>query len=84
MGRNVFEDQGDEDSKSPFIETPVTEEGLVQYDNQNAMDAIIDAWVIQGVESLYHRRMQDQVRRLMPLLGRALDRAAEERFTSGK
>lgn len=75
MSRNLFEEN---DS------TPVTTEGLVQYDNQDALTAIINAWVIQGVESLYHRRMQDQVRRSMPLLGRALDRAAEEHFTSGK
>lgn len=78
MPRNIFE--GNED----VPKTPVTEEGMVQYDNQDTMDAIINAWVIQGVESLYHRRMQDNVRRQMPLLGRALDRAAEERFTSGQ
>lgn len=77
MGRNMFESNGD------VPETPVTESGLVQNDGKEALEAITDAWVIQGVESLYHRRMQDQVRRAMPLLGRALDRAAEERFTSG-
>lgn len=77
MSRNIFE----ENHEVP--ETPVTESGLTQYDGKDALDAIIDAWVIQGVESLYHRRMQDNVRRSMPLLGRALDRAAEERFTSG-
>lgn len=77
MSRNLFENNHD------VPETPVTASGLVQNDGKDAMSAIIDAWVIQGVESLYHRRMQDQVRRSMPLLGRALDRAAEERFTSG-
>ena len=54
--------------------TPVTEEGLTKYDKESPITAIWLAWRIPGNNPEWHQGMQDEVRRLMPVLGRALDR----------
>lgn len=54
--------------------TPVTEEGLQQYDGLPPGGAILLAWTDPGENPRWHRKMQDQVREQMPVLARALDR----------
>ena len=57
-------------------DTPVTTNGLRSYDDLPPFDAIVAAWTRPGPRPDLHRRCRAEVRRLMPLLGRALDRAA--------
>lgn len=59
-------------------ETPVTKEGLVQYDELPSGVAVLMAWTEAGGNPLHHFKMQDEVRKKMPLLARALDRMANE------
>lgn len=54
--------------------TPVTEEGLTQFDRLPAIDAVVKAWSEPGAFPTWHYRMQQIVRKSMPVLGRALDR----------
>jgi hypothetical protein len=58
--------------------TPVTKEGLEQFDNLTAIEAVIKAWTEPGDHPTWHYRMQQIVRKTMPVLGRALDRLTEE------
>lgn len=58
--------------------TPVTDEGLHQYDNLDVKEAIFKAWTDPGRFPSWHYRMQQIVRKHMPVLGRALDRLADE------
>jgi len=58
--------------------TPVTEDGLGQYDNLTAIEAVVKAWSEPGEFPTWHFRMQQIVRKTMPVLGRALDRITEE------
>lgn len=58
--------------------TPITEEGLVQYDELPSGVAVLMAWTEAGGNPLWHFEMQDEVRKKMPLLARALDRMANE------
>jgi hypothetical protein len=60
--------------KQDAASTPVTEEGLLQYDNLPPGGAILLAWTESGGNPRWHRKMQDQVREQMPVLARALDR----------
>ena len=59
-------------------QTPVTQDGLEQYDSLSAIDAVVKAWTEPGEFPTWHYRMQQIVRKTMPVLGRALDRLSEE------
>lgn len=58
--------------------TPVTPKGLQQFDNHDAVTAVIEAWTIQGNNPAWHQEMQKQVAVRMPVLARALDRLVKE------
>lgn len=58
--------------------TPVTPDGLRQYDHLHPAMAVALAWDREGRMPWVHWRMKRMVRRQMPLLGRALDRLARE------
>jgi len=60
------------------MKTPYSEEGLRKLDTLPAADAVLLAWVMAGRVPAYHAQAQDLVRETMPVLGRALDRLAEE------
>lgn len=60
------------------MSTPATPEGLRQYDGLPAAEAALKAWVDTGGNITWHCEKKDEVRRLMPLLARALDRLAAE------
>lgn len=49
------------------------------YDHLPALEAALWAWTTPGPDPFYHEAVKDDIRRLMPLLGRALDRAEQER-----
>jgi hypothetical protein len=57
--------------------TPVTQEGLKQYDNLPAGMAVLMAWSESGSNPNWHEAMQEDVRKKMPVLARALDRLAD-------
>lgn len=61
-----------------MLRTPVTEEGLKQFDTLPASEAVLAAWVYAGNTPTWHHRMQQIVRTQMPVLARALDRLVEE------
>lgn len=54
--------------------TPVTKQGLEQYDDLPPGAAILLAWTEAGANPQWHREMQNEVRKTMPVLARALDR----------
>ena len=56
------------------MKTPVTPEGLAQYDELPAEEAVVRAWGLAGDYVNHHFRMQEEVKKQMPVLGRALDR----------
>jgi hypothetical protein len=60
------------------VTTPTDPPGLSQYDHLPALDAVRLAWMNPGRDPEWHRRMQEEVRRAMPVLARALDRMADE------
>lgn len=49
------------------------------YDHLPALEAALQAWTNPGPDPFYHGAMKGNVRLTMPLLARALDRAAQER-----
>lgn len=57
--------------------TPVTEEGLKQFDQLPSAMAVLLAWSDAGNNPRHHRKMQDEVRSKMPVLARALDRMVD-------
>lgn len=57
--------------------TPFTEEGLVQYDGFSPGEAIFMAWSEPGDFPRWHAKQQEEVRKTMPVLARALDRMVE-------
>ena len=57
--------------------TPVTKEGLEQYDDLQPGEAVLLAWSEPGNFPQWHRQMQNEVRKNMPVLARALDRMVE-------
>lgn len=61
------------------MRTPTTPRGRAAYDHLPPFDAIVKAWTEPGPSPYWHREAQDQVRRAMPVLARALDRAAGQR-----
>jgi len=54
--------------------TPVTSEGLSQFDDLEPSDAVKKAWLDEGSHPEWHRQMQNVVRDSMPVLARHLDR----------
>lgn len=58
------------------MDTPTTPQGLRSLDHEDPIAAVIRAWSDPGPRPEWHRRAQAEVRRAMPLLARALDRAA--------
>ena len=56
--------------------TPTTAAGLGKYDKLSPTDAAVKAWITTGGNPGWHFACQKQVRDAMPLLARALDRAA--------
>ena len=60
------------------MNTPTTPDGVRQFDELDPLQAALMAWVVAGEQPGWHRQAQDAVRRAMPLLGRALDRAAAQ------
>ena len=61
------------------MHTPSTPRGRAAYDHLPHLDAIVEAWTTPGPRPTWHRRAQDEVRKAMPVLAHALDRAARER-----
>lgn len=55
----------------------VSKEGLVQFDDLPPGAAVLLAWSEAGDNPRWHRKMQEEVRAQMPILGRALDRMVE-------
>lgn len=58
--------------------TPITREGLFQYDHLPAAEAALQAWTVEGKYPPYHHHIQNEIRAHMPVLARALDRMAVE------
>lgn len=54
-----------------------TEQGLKQYDDFAPGEAVYLAWSEAGDFPRWHGQMQDEVRKNMPVLARALDRLVE-------
>lgn len=63
--------------------TPITREGLEEYDSLDPIDALIKAWTVPGKHPAWHYRMQQVVRANMPVLARAIDRLVQERRKNG-
>ena len=65
---------------NPFrnFRTPMSYTGMTMYDSLPAVNAIYRAWTEPGDNPIWHAQMKNEVRSAMPLLGRALDRMAEE------
>ena len=59
------------------MKTPYTDQGLVQYDEMEPIEAVVAAWTQMGRNPKWHLNTQNFVRESMPLLARALDRLAE-------
>lgn len=60
--------------KLEAVMTPMTEEGLTQFDELPPAVAVAMAWSEPGDFPRWHLKMQDEVRQQMPVLARALDR----------
>ena len=54
-----------------------------QFDDLSAADAVVVAWVAEGTDGQYRRACRLEVRRLLPLLARALDRMVAEHEKAG-
>lgn len=64
--------------------TSATAAGLRLYDHLKPDDAVVRAWSRPGPNARLHYEMQDQLRRTMPLLARALDRLAYGNYILGR
>lgn len=62
---------------SAILQTPITEEGLAQFDDLPAAIAVALCWSEPGENPRWHRKMQEEVRDTMPVLARNLDRLIE-------
>lgn len=71
------------DGGQPVMRTPVTPAGLERYDSAQPTHAAVLAWVVTGINPAAHTAAQQQVRDCMPVLARALDRAAAEYINDG-
>lgn len=60
------------------LDTPMAKEDLDQFDGLTAIEAVAKTWSEPGEFPTWHYRMQQIVRKTMPVLGRALDRLVEE------
>ena len=58
------------------MKTPISNVEL--FDDIPAIEAVLHAWVDEGVRPHWHKTAQNEVRSWMPLLARALDRLASE------
>ena len=58
--------------------TPVTSGGLRKYDNLPPADAALKAWTTAGSHPEWDAACKREVRNLLPLLARALDRLERE------
>lgn len=63
--------------KRKAIERCIGDE-LTVYDDIPSGAAVLMAWTEPGDSPRWHRAMQEEVRKTMPLLGRALDRMVKE------
>lgn len=63
--------------RNVVLETPVTEEGLAQFDDLPAALAVGLCWSAPGDNPRWHLKMQEEVRATMPVLARNLDRLIE-------
>lgn len=63
-----------------FVEpTPVTRAGVLKYDSYPPAIAAVKAWSDPGKGNpIWHKKMQGNVRKQMPLLAKALDRLTTE------
>lgn len=59
------------------IGTPYTEEGARQYDHLHPVWSIALSWDNPGKNPMWHRMMQNIVRKHMPVLAHNLDRLVE-------
>lgn len=66
------------------MKTPFTDKGLKQYDELDAVDAVVLAWNNTGANAAFHIRAKASVRQSMPVLARALDRLSEELFNESR
>lgn len=57
-------------------ETPVTKKGLRSIDDLDPLEAALLAWTDEGNNRIWHGLKRARMRREMPLVARALDRAA--------
>lgn len=64
--------------KDERMRTPSTPRGRAAYDHLPPLEAIIRAWTEPGPRPDWHRQAQGEVRRAMPTLAHALDKAARE------
>lgn len=62
--------------------TPIDPGAVTMFDHLPPFDAIMAAWTVPGPNVWWHHHMQQLVRDQMPLLGRALDRAAQQSPTT--
>lgn len=56
----------------------VMDSDIIAFDDLPPGVAVIFAWTESGVNPEYHNAMKAEVRKQMPVLGRALDRLVEE------
>ena len=63
--------------KEQTMATPTTDEGLEHFDDLPPGLAVALAWSEPGENPQWHRKMQAEVRKQMPVLARALDRLIE-------
>lgn len=64
---------------SPFSESPrPTTRGLEKYDDLPPAEALKEAWLNPGRHPGWHHKNKAQVRQLMPLVARAIERIVKE------
>lgn len=61
-----------------YTHTPVTQDGLRMYDDLDAVKAIVEAWTLPGNNVEWHYGCKQEVRCMMPLLARAIDRLCDD------
>ena len=64
------------------MDTPTTPAGREQLDRLDPLEAAVVAWTTPGNYPYWHELAREEVRRSMPLLARALDRAAERQLAA--
>lgn len=56
----------------------VMPKGIRKYDHLPPVEAIVQAWTIEGPQPLYHNAAKNAVAQAMPLLARAIERLVKE------